>query len=60
MNIIETENLSKQYRQGDLSLNALSNINIKIPEHAFAALLGPSGSGKSRSEERRVGKECRL
>ncbi|VAW83984.1 Lipoprotein releasing system ATP-binding protein LolD [hydrothermal vent metagenome] len=47
MNIIETENLSKQYRQGELTLNALSGINIKIPEKAFAALLGPSGSGKS-------------
>lgn len=47
MNIIETENLSKEYKQGMLSLKALSDINIKIPEKAFAALIGPSRSGKS-------------
>ena len=47
MNIIETENLSKEYKQGVLSLKALSDINIKIPEKAFAALISPSGSGKS-------------
>ena len=47
MNIIETENLSKQYKQGELSVNALSDINIQIPEKTFSALVGPSGSGKS-------------
>ncbi len=47
MNIIETKNLSKQYQQGALSVNALTKINIKIPDRAFTALLGPSGSGKS-------------
>jgi len=47
MNIIETTNLSKQYQQGDLSVNALSQINMEIPYLAFTALLGPSGSGKS-------------
>ncbi|HEB63402.1 MAG TPA: ABC transporter ATP-binding protein [Gammaproteobacteria bacterium] len=47
MNILETKNLSKQYKQGELSVNALSGINIQIPEKAFTALLGPSGSGKS-------------
>ncbi len=47
MNIIETEDLAKEYRQGELRFNALSGINIKIPQKSFAALLGPSGSGKS-------------
>ncbi len=47
MNILETKNLYKQYKQGEISVNALSGINIQIPEKAFTALLGPSGSGKS-------------
>jgi len=46
-NIIETENLSKRYQQGELCVDALSGVNIKFSSQAFAALLGPSGSGKS-------------
>jgi len=47
MNIIETHNLSKQYQQGELSVNALTGISMNLPRKSFAALLGPSGSGKS-------------
>ncbi len=47
MNIIEAENLSKQYKQGELSVNALSHVNLTLSEKTFSALLGPSGSGKS-------------
>ena len=44
----------------------LDDINLDIPAGSVTVILGPSGSGKStllrcinRSEERRVGKECR-
>ena len=53
--------------------HALKGINLEIPENKVTAFIGPSGCGKStllrtfnrmfelyRSEERRVGKECRL
>ena len=35
----------------------LKNIDVKIPRDKFVVVTGLSGSG--RSEERRVGKECR-
>jgi len=50
------------------SFQALTDINLDIPKNRVTAFIGPSGCGKStflrwinrmRSEERRVGKECR-
>ena len=40
--------------------NNLKNIDVEIPRDKLVVMTGLSGSGKSRSEERRVGKECRL
>ena len=42
----------------------LKNIDVEIPRDKLVVITGLSGSGKSslafdRSEERRVGKECR-
>ena len=44
----------------------LQNIDVTIPRNSLVVITGLSGSGKSslafdriRSEERRVGKECR-
>ena len=57
MSFIEISNVSKIW--GDIK--AVENLNISVDEGEFVVLLGPSGCGKSttRSEERRVGKECR-
>ncbi len=45
--IIELKDVWKTYKIGDLSLNVLKGINIKIKKGEFVAIVGPSGSGKS-------------
>lgn len=45
--MILTENLKKIYNTGDLEVNALNGINLKIDEGKIVSILGPSGSGKS-------------
>ena len=63
MNILEVQNLCKTYGSGEAEVNALNQVSFSIRKGEFIAIIGESGSGKStllRSEERRVGKECRL
>lgn len=47
MNIIETENLLKQYKQGNKTINAVNDINLQVAEGDLLVIIGPSGSGKS-------------
>ena len=47
MNIIEIKNLYKIYSQGKSKTKALRNINLKIKEGEFIAIVGTSGSGKT-------------
>ena len=64
--IIGVEHVSKFF--GDKAV--LNDVNLSVRKGEFVTILGPSGCGKTtllrliagfqtRSEERRVGKECR-
>ena len=55
--MIHINNLHKRF--GDS--HVLRGISCDIKPQEVVCIIGPSGSGKStfRSEERRVGKECR-
>jgi putative ABC transport system ATP-binding protein len=47
MALLSVEGVGKNYRQGDLEVQALTDVNLEIKEGEFAALVGPSGSGKT-------------
>ncbi|WP_298369468.1 ABC transporter ATP-binding protein [uncultured Lutibacter sp.] len=45
--VIETKKLSRVFKNGEIEVNALTNVNISIEEGEFVAIMGASGSGKS-------------
>ncbi|OGH66507.1 MAG: macrolide ABC transporter ATP-binding protein [Candidatus Magasanikbacteria bacterium RIFCSPHIGHO2_02_FULL_47_14] len=45
--LIQTENLSKKYINGDVETSVLTDIDLTIEKGDFVAIMGPSGSGKS-------------
>jgi len=47
MAIIETREITKVYKIGDIAVNALNSVSLLIEKGEFAAIMGPSGSGKS-------------
>ena len=72
---IEFKNVIKRYGAGPKANQVIHGVNADIADGEFIVIVGPSGCGKStllriiagleeiskddRSEERRVGKECR-
>ena len=69
MDILTIQNLKKSFG----SKEVLCGLDMSVPEHSIFGFIGKNGAGKtttmkailgllkadSRSEERRVGKECR-
>lgn len=45
--IIDCQNITKIYVNGDISTTALKDVSFNVREGEFIAIIGPSGSGKS-------------
>ncbi len=45
--MLQIENISKQYKTGDLVQNALNGVSLNFRDNEFVSILGPSGSGKT-------------
>ncbi len=47
MSPLVVENATKQFRQGDRSVDALAGVSLDVQQGQFLAIMGASGSGKS-------------
>src|SRR6516162_3777099 len=45
--LVHVDDVEKIFRRGSEEIHVLSNLNLKVPQGEFLALMGPSGSGKS-------------
>ena len=49
MSYIEFENVNKEYKMGEVCINALNNTSFQIENGELVVIVGPSGAGKTTS-----------
>ena len=47
MSFVTLNDITKQYRMGDITINANDKVSFDIEKGEFAIIVGPSGSGKT-------------
>jgi len=47
MTVLQADQVTKQYRMGDVIVSALDRVDFQVTRGEFVAIMGPSGSGKS-------------
>ena len=47
MNILQVENLTRIYGEGENTVRALDGVSFSVEKGEFVAIVGASGSGKS-------------
>ena len=47
MAYIEFKNVNKEYKMGEITINALNNTTFSIDKGELVVIVGPSGAGKT-------------